>query len=550
MAKSVNLELNLTPEIEIAQTLFDEWRQSIDGFQGENPSNFEIIDTAIGEINEKLNNLTILKFERVEQLPPKQDAKTDIIYLVPASESGESNVYDEYIFLETENNYELIGSTQIIFDQTPTENSQNAVTSGGVYTALQDKVDKEQGKGLSSNDYTNNEKSKLEGIETGAQVNVQADWEEENPNSDAYIANKPTVPAAQVNADWEADSGVAEILNKPDLSIYAESNDLADVAFSGSYNDLSDTPDIEDMIAEEQSRAIAVETELETKIEKKQDKLTAGANITIDSNNVISATGGSSESPIEAGKGIEITTESDNTKTISISNEVATKSDIPTNYVTTNTVQNISGFKVFTNTNGIQSRSSATSSNRVIIDGTSESWPSIEIQKGGADNDNLHIYPGSLEYLPDNGSSNTDFKIITHYPDSSSKKFTYTFKAPLYTDTAKTLTVATTDDITAISGTNDGTNWTSLTIGEDTYGLASGGGSGMDITAQEIEDYFNEYCDIEAEVTEETIEGKNVNVLDLDNVDIEIDKDSEGIYQALNLNADNVSAANKILDIE
>lgn len=30
----------------------------------------------------------------------------------------------------------------------------------------------------------------------------------------------------------------------------------------------------------------------------------------------------------------------------------------------------------------------------------------------------------------------------------------------------------------AVSGTNDGTNWTSLTIGSDTYSLASGGGSG------------------------------------------------------------------------
>ena len=38
----------------------------------------------------------------------------------------------------------------------------------------------------------------------------------------------------------------------------------------------------------------------------------------------------------------------------------------------------------------------------------------------------------------------------------------------------------------AVSGTNDGTNWTSLTIGEDTYGLAGGGttynaGQGIDI---------------------------------------------------------------------
>lgn len=34
----------------------------------------------------------------------------------------------------------------------------------------------------------------------------------------------------------------------------------------------------------------------------------------------------------------------------------------------------------------------------------------------------------------------------------------------------------------AVSGTNDGTNWTSLTIGNDTYGLASGGGSTAGIT--------------------------------------------------------------------
>lgn len=48
----------------------------------------------------------------------------------------------------------------------------------------------------------------------------------------------------QVNADWDATSGVSEILNKPDLSIYAESSDLATVATSGSYNDLLDKPSI------------------------------------------------------------------------------------------------------------------------------------------------------------------------------------------------------------------------------------------------------------------------------------------------------------------
>lgn len=49
------------------------------------------------------------------------------------------------------------------------------------------------------------------------------------------LSNKPSIPAAQVNSDWNATSGVSEILNKPVL---------ATVATTGSYNDLSNTPSI------------------------------------------------------------------------------------------------------------------------------------------------------------------------------------------------------------------------------------------------------------------------------------------------------------------
>ena len=52
-----------------------------------------------------------------------------------------------------------------------------------------------------------------------------------------------SVPA-QVNADWNSSSGKSQILNKPDLSVYALSANLATVATSGSYNDLSDKPTI------------------------------------------------------------------------------------------------------------------------------------------------------------------------------------------------------------------------------------------------------------------------------------------------------------------
>ena len=55
------------------------------------------------------------------------------------------------------------------------------------------KVDKVEGKGLSSNDFTDNDKNKLSGIEAGANKNVKADW---NSNSgDSEILNKPSIPS-------------------------------------------------------------------------------------------------------------------------------------------------------------------------------------------------------------------------------------------------------------------------------------------------------------------------------------------------------------------
>ena len=93
---------------------------------------------------------------------------------------------------------------------------------------------------------------------------VNADWTETDSSSAAYIehkpnlatvatsgsytdlSNKPTIPAAQVQSDWgESDTtSKAYINNKPDLSIYAQTTNLATVATSGSYTDLTDKPTI------------------------------------------------------------------------------------------------------------------------------------------------------------------------------------------------------------------------------------------------------------------------------------------------------------------
>ena len=55
------------------------------------------------------------------------------------------------------------------------------------------KVDVETGKVLSSNDYTNDEKAKLANIQSGAERNVNADWDAVTGPS--AILNKPTIPS-------------------------------------------------------------------------------------------------------------------------------------------------------------------------------------------------------------------------------------------------------------------------------------------------------------------------------------------------------------------
>ena len=68
------------------------------------------------------------------------------------------------------------------------------------------------------------DRTKLSGLATVATSGSYAD-----------LSNKPTIPAAQVNSDWNASSGLPQILNKPTL---------ATVATTGSYTDLSSKPTI------------------------------------------------------------------------------------------------------------------------------------------------------------------------------------------------------------------------------------------------------------------------------------------------------------------
>lgn len=81
-------------------------------------------------------------------------------------------------------------------------------------TELNNKVDKVNGKGLSTNDYTAEEKNKLSGIETGAEKNIQSDWNQTDASKDDYIKNKPEIPPAVTVDDELSDESENPVQNK------------------------------------------------------------------------------------------------------------------------------------------------------------------------------------------------------------------------------------------------------------------------------------------------------------------------------------------------
>ena len=79
-------------------------------------------------------------------------------------------------------------------DQVDNTSDLNKPISTAQQEALDDKVDMIPGKGLSTEDYTTGEKEKLAGIAAGAEVNVNADWNA--TEGDAQIMNKPVLGTA------------------------------------------------------------------------------------------------------------------------------------------------------------------------------------------------------------------------------------------------------------------------------------------------------------------------------------------------------------------
>lgn len=117
----------------------------------------------------------------VTELP--QTGDPDRIYLVPNESSRTNDIYDEYIWLVEQSKWEFLGNKHVDVDLTdyytkeevdaliPQVDAYTKQESDSKYATIEtvnNKVDKVVGKQLSTEDYTTEEKAKLEGIEENA----------------------------------------------------------------------------------------------------------------------------------------------------------------------------------------------------------------------------------------------------------------------------------------------------------------------------------------------------------------------------------------------
>lgn len=136
-----------------------------------------------------------------------------------------------------------------------------AVAQANAYTddVAEGKVDKEEGKGLSENDFTNGYKGKLDGIEGGAQVNV---IEVVKRNGVALpVADKavdvavPTTTSSLTNDSGYITNEVNDLVNYYDknetdtlIATEAETRDAADLELQGQIDAISSASDVVDVV--------------------------------------------------------------------------------------------------------------------------------------------------------------------------------------------------------------------------------------------------------------------------------------------------------------
>ena len=108
---------------------------------------------------------------------------------------------------------------------------------GGTGASTWSEISDKPFESLSTDFSVENGELKVVGGSGSGEENVQSDWNETDDTADAFIKNKPIIPdITGLATETYVDNKVAD---------YTKTVDLADVATTGSYNDLADKPEFE-----------------------------------------------------------------------------------------------------------------------------------------------------------------------------------------------------------------------------------------------------------------------------------------------------------------
>lgn len=134
------------------------------------------------EVNQLIGAIKTVSMKVLPERP--QTGEANIIYLIPSAKSTTENIYDEYIYVN--NTWELIGSTKVdltdyytkqeintlLFDYVTSNDLEEILNDYATKNELNNKVDKEDGKGLSTNDFTDEYKTKLDNVKNSKVVEI------------------------------------------------------------------------------------------------------------------------------------------------------------------------------------------------------------------------------------------------------------------------------------------------------------------------------------------------------------------------------------------
>ena len=243
---------------ENVQSDWNETDETSDAFIKNKPT----IPSIDGLVSEETLNTTLANYVKTDELPDGYDdtaltnrvktieddylTSTDKTELTTAIATAKSEAIETVLGESVDADFDTLKEVAnwIQSDTTASAELVTRVTDvekdiDSLETFVNNKVDKVSGKGLSTNDYTTSEKNKLSGIASGAEVNVQSDWNVTDTTSDAFIKNKPTIPTK--TSQLINDSGFKTTDNNTTYSLLKSGSTITLTGSDGSTTSVTDS---------------------------------------------------------------------------------------------------------------------------------------------------------------------------------------------------------------------------------------------------------------------------------------------------------------------